>query len=256
MSKLHSAEEAPFGSVLVLFYWLAGHKSVDARWGLTSEYGLKHKHKDSHMLFSSQGYVGTGLWMWIFGWLQRPTHTVEEEHLHAQKSTKKASFYKKKKKKLVEFWCILQQISAISNLLQQWATHTNSRHFHTHITPTRAFSIHALTIGSLCWAGLDVRMNQYEDSWLDMPIHLPKKSERKREWKETSGAPEQHVWLNCFTDPLKSIVGLWNESRGGWKDNWWGGGMEVRQLDNVFFFSYNKREYMKTWNKSNLQKCY
>lgn len=58
--------------------------------------------------------------------------------------------------------------------------HTNSGCFHSATHSTQALSISALTIGSLCWAGWDVRMNQCEDSWLDMPIHLPKKRKRGR----------------------------------------------------------------------------
>lgn len=84
-----------------------------------------------------------------------------------------------------QFWCSDQ---AHKQCTHTHITHTDSGYFHatTHIHThthhsTQALSISALTIGSLCWAGWDVRMNQCEDSWLDMPIHLPKKRERKRE---------------------------------------------------------------------------
>lgn len=93
--------------------------------------------------------------------------------------------------------------------------HTDSGYFHTHTHThtsqhTGSLSISALTIGSLCWAGWDVRMNQCEDSWLDMPIHLPKKRERKRGARD-SKRNELSPWSNMFgylhylTDPLKGF---------------------------------------------------
>lgn len=52
--------------------------------------------------------------------------------------------------------------------------------------------------GSLCWAGWDVRMNQCESSWLDMPIHLPKKRERKGGRARDSERNELNPGAKCL----------------------------------------------------------
>lgn len=94
---------------------------------------------------------------------------------------------------------------------------------HTHHS-TQALSISALTIGSLCWAGWDVRMNQCEDSWLDMPIHLPKKRERKRvrESKRNELSPGATCLAICITLQFlqRAFECLWDESRRGKRDTY------------------------------------
>lgn len=62
---------------------IIGHKTVDASWGLVSDYGFEHKHKDSHMLSPVRGMLAQACcWLLsVFGWLQH-IHTHSHRHIY------------------------------------------------------------------------------------------------------------------------------------------------------------------------------
>lgn len=159
------------------------HRRVSGRWDT-------HRHTDTHLLLP---VYSQGIWQRLLlagCFLLQPEIFFSEVFCHLKfhftlQSRSRAILFLEPGRKQPAAMVQQPGTRAVHTCMTHGQGDISMRahtHIHTHSQQsTPALSISGLTIGSLCWAGWDVRMNQCESSWLDMPIHLPKKRERKGE---------------------------------------------------------------------------